>query len=72
VFGCKILTAILVDPPVWGANCSKISFELKKSYDFTNNSCTFLDEFNTLLPEEASSYTEYSNNKSALHLQHNY
>jgi len=29
----EILTAILVDLPVWGANCNKISIALKKHYD---------------------------------------
>ena len=48
----EILTAMLVDLPVWGANCSKISFALKKNYDFTSNSCTFLDKFATPLAEE--------------------
>jgi thiaminase len=48
----EILTAMLIDLPVWGANCSKISFALKKNYDFTSNSCTFLDNFATPLPEE--------------------
>ena len=48
----EILTAMLVDLPVWGANCSKISFALKKNYGFTSNSCTFLDKFATPLPEE--------------------
>ena len=48
----QILTAMLVDLPVWGANCSKISFTLKKNYDFTSNSCTFLDKFATPLPKK--------------------
>ena len=48
----EILTAMLVDLPVWGANCSKISSTLKKNYDFTSNSCTFLDKFATPLPKE--------------------
>jgi hypothetical protein len=48
----EILTAMLIDLPVWGANCNKISFALKKNYDFTSNSCTFLDNFATPLPEE--------------------
>jgi hypothetical protein len=43
---------MLVDLPVWGANCSKIGFALKKNYDFTSNSCTFLDKFAAPLPEE--------------------
>ena len=48
----EILTAMLVDLPVWGANCNKISIALKKNYDFKSNSCTFLDNFATPLPEE--------------------
>jgi thiaminase len=48
----EILAAILVDFPVWGANCSKISSFLKKNYGFTNRSCMFLDQFATPLPEE--------------------
>src|SRR5918995_3700514 len=48
----EILTAMLVDLPVWGANCNKISIALKKNYDFKSNSCTFLDKFATPLPEE--------------------
>jgi thiaminase len=48
----EILTAMLVDLPVWGANCNKISIALKKNYDFKSNSCTFFDKFATPLPEE--------------------
>ncbi|MDF2770467.1 MAG: transcriptional regulator [Nitrososphaeraceae archaeon] len=48
----EILTAMLVDLPVWGANCNKISIALKRNYDFKSNSCTFLDKFATPLPEE--------------------
>jgi thiaminase len=48
----EILAAILVDLPVWGANCSKISSFLKKNHGFTNSSCIFLDQFATPLPEE--------------------
>ena len=55
----EILAAILVDFPVWGANCSKISSFLKKNYGFTNRSCMFLDQFATPLPEE---FIEKSNN----------
>ena len=42
----EILTALLIDLPVWGANCGKISSLLKKNYGFsekrqtrTGNSC---------------------------------
>jgi thiaminase len=55
----EILAAILVDFPVWGANCSKISSFLKKNYGFTNRSCMFLDQFATPLPEK---FVEKSNN----------
>jgi thiaminase len=48
----EILAAIIVDFPVWGANCSKISSFLKKGYGFTNSSCIFLDQFATPLPKE--------------------
>src|ERR687888_588913 len=48
----EILAAILVDFPVWGANCSKISSCLKKNYSFTNSSCLFLDQFAAPLPKE--------------------
>jgi thiaminase len=48
----EILTAVLVDLPVWGENCSKISLALQKNYDFTSNSCIFLDKFATPLSEE--------------------
>ena len=48
----EILTAMLIDLPVWGANCDKISLALKKNYDLTSNSFKFLDNFATPLPEE--------------------
>ena len=48
----EILTALLIDLPVWGANCSKMSSILKKSYGFTDNSCVFLDKFASALPED--------------------
>ena len=57
--GAEILAAILVDFPVWGANCSKISCILKKNYGFSNSSCIFLDQFATPLHEE---FTDKSNN----------
>jgi thiaminase len=47
----EILTAVLVDFPVWGANCGKMSSVLKKNYDYSSNSCIFLDKFATPLPE---------------------
>jgi hypothetical protein len=55
----EMLAAILVDFPVWVANCSKISSFLKKNYGFTNRSCMFLYQFATPLPEE---FIEKSNN----------
>ena len=48
----EILTALLIDLPVWGANCSKISSILKKNYGFSEKSCIFLDKFVCPLPEE--------------------
>jgi thiaminase len=48
----EILTALLVDFPVWGANCGKMSSALKKNYGFTDSSCVFLDKFAAPLPEE--------------------
>jgi len=48
----EILTALLIDLPVWGANCSKISSILKKNYGFSEKSCIFLDKFALPLPEE--------------------
>ena len=48
----EILTALLIDLPVWGANCSKMSSILKKNYGFTDNSCVFLDKFASPLSED--------------------
>jgi thiaminase len=48
----EVLAAIIVDFPVWGANCSKKSSFLKKGYGFTDSSCMFLDQFATPLPKE--------------------
>lgn len=48
----EILAALLVDFPVWGSNCSKMSSALKKNYGFTVNSCLFLDKFASPLQEE--------------------
>jgi len=48
----EILTAILVDFPIWGANCGKMSSALKENYGFTNTSCAFLDNFSAPLPRE--------------------
>ena len=48
----EILAALLVDFPIWGSNCSKMSSILKKSYGFTVNSCLYLDKFASSLQEE--------------------
>jgi thiaminase len=48
----EILAALLIDFPVWGSNCSKMSSALKKNYGFTVNSCLFLDKFASPLQEE--------------------
>ncbi|HJT48069.1 MAG TPA: hypothetical protein VJ729_07780 [Nitrososphaeraceae archaeon] len=48
----EIFAALLVDFPVWGSNCSKMSSALKKNYGFTVNSCLFLDKFASPLQEE--------------------
>ena len=64
----EILTAMLVDLPVWGANCSKISFTLKKNYDFTSNSCVFLDKFATPLPSFHHMFICYATAITTLYL----
>ena len=48
----EVVAALLIDLPVWGANCSKMSSILKKNYDFTDNSLVFLDKFASPLPED--------------------
>ena len=48
----EILSALLVDLPIWGNNCGKMSYMLQKNYNFTRNSCKFLDNFANTLPEE--------------------
>jgi thiaminase len=48
----ELLTALLIDLPVWGANCSKMSTLLKKNYGFGGNSCLFLDKFASPLPQQ--------------------
>src|SRR6266508_3585020 len=48
----EILTAILIDFPVWGANCGKISSALKKNYGCAESSCVFLDKFAAPLSED--------------------
>ena len=46
----EILTALLIDFPIWGENCRKISSLLKNSYGFSEQSCIFLDKFARPLP----------------------
>jgi thiaminase len=48
----EILAALLVDFPVWGANCDKMSNILKKNYGFSVKSCLFLDKFASLPQED--------------------
>ncbi len=48
----EILIALLIDFPVWGANCGKMSSILQKNYGFKGNSLVFLDKFAAPLPEE--------------------
>jgi hypothetical protein len=48
----EILTALLIDLPVWGPNRSKIGSLLKKNYGFSEKSCIFLDKFACPLPEK--------------------
>lgn len=48
----EILTTLLIDLPVWGANCRKMSSILKKNYGFSEKSCIFLDKFACPLPEK--------------------
>src|SRR5438128_2162717 len=50
----EILTALLIDLPVWGANLGKISSILEKNYGFSEKSCIFLDKFACPLPESKS------------------
>src|SRR5919198_2139014 len=57
----EILAALLVDLPVWGANCGKMSSILKKNYGFNVKSCLFLDQFASSLQEE-----EFVNESSKL------
>ena len=48
----EILSALLIDLPVWGNNCGKISYILQENYGFTRKSCKFLDNFAIPLPED--------------------
>ena len=48
----EIFASLLVDLPVWGANCGKMSHILKKNYGFNVESCLFLDKFASSLQEE--------------------
>lgn len=47
----EILAAVLIDFPVWGANCGLMSTLLRKNYGFDDQSCAFLDAFSAPLPE---------------------
>jgi hypothetical protein len=48
----EVLTALLIDLPVWGYNCGKTSSILQKNYGFDSNSCLFLNNFASTLPKE--------------------
>jgi len=48
----EILAALLIDLPVWGNNCGKISYIMQENYGFTRKSCKFLDNFAIPLPED--------------------
>jgi thiaminase len=48
----EILVAMLIDLPIWGRNCKRISTALNKYYGFTEDSCVFLDRFAAPLPQE--------------------
>jgi thiaminase len=48
----EILLAVLVDFPVWGTNCGKMAYLLKRNYGFSNEACVFLENFSKPLPEE--------------------
>jgi thiaminase len=48
----EILTAMLIDFPVWGANCGKMSSALKKKYSYAESSCVFLDKFAAPMSED--------------------
>ncbi len=48
----EILAALLMDLPIWGDNCGKMSYILQKNYGFAKKSCMFLDNFASALPEE--------------------
>ncbi len=48
----EILAALVIDLPVWGNNCGKMSYILQENYGFARKSCMFLDNFALDLPEE--------------------
>jgi thiaminase len=63
----EILAALLVDFPIWAANCTKMSLILKKNYGFKVRSCLFLDEFASILQlEEQQEAKEFVNESSKL------
>src|SRR6476469_10398693 len=51
----EILAALLVDLPVWGNNCGKMSYIMQENYGFTRKSCKFLDNFAIPLAEDVIS-----------------
>jgi len=57
----EILAALLIDLPVWGANCGRMSSILKKNYGFNVNSSLYLDKFASSLQDE-----EFVNESSKL------
>ncbi len=48
----EVFTALLIDLPVWGYNCGKMSSILQKNHGLEGNSCVFLDSFASPLPKE--------------------
>jgi thiaminase len=60
----EILAALIVDFPVWGANCGKMSNILKKNYGFNVKSCLFLDRFASSLQQQEGE--EFVNESSKL------
>ncbi len=48
----EILASLLIDLPIWGNNCGKMSYIMQKNYGFDKKSCIFLDNFAAALPDE--------------------
>jgi thiaminase len=61
-FDAEIVAALMIDFPVWGANCGKMSHILRKNYGFGVKSCLFLDKFASSPQEEQ----EFVNGSSKL------